>query len=78
MGLDRFVIFSLYNISALFLHQVKGVDTDVNSVKEIGGFVALTVGVCQSRAKLSAAFITSFMKLTSAVQVSFSFCVCHG
>lgn len=53
-------------------------DTDVNSVKEIGGFVALTVGVCQSRAKLSAAFITSFMKLTLAVQVSFSFCVCHG
>lgn len=70
-----YIIYCLFIIFCHLFTQVKGVDTDVNSVKEVGGFVALTVGVCQSRAKLSAAFMTSFMKLNSSVQVSFSFYV---
>ncbi|XP_037804483.1 condensin-2 complex subunit G2-like isoform X2 [Penaeus monodon] len=64
----KYLVSSVIDHLSWHIDKVKGVDTDVNSVKEVGGFVALTVGVCQSRAKLSAAFMTSFMKLNSSVQ----------
>lgn len=72
----KYLVSSVIDHLSWHIDKVKGVDTDVNSVKEIGGFVALTVGVCQSRAKLSAAFITSFMKLTLAVQDITSLLAC--
>ncbi|XP_047468788.1 condensin-2 complex subunit G2-like isoform X2 [Penaeus chinensis] len=64
----KYLVSSVIDHLSWHIDKVKGVDTDVNSVKEVGGFVALTVGVCQSRAKLSAAFMTSFMKLNSSAQ----------
>ncbi|XP_042859352.1 condensin-2 complex subunit G2-like isoform X2 [Penaeus japonicus] len=64
----KYLVSSVIDHLSWHIEKVKGVDTDVNSIKEIGGFVALTVGVCQSRAKLSSAFMTAFIKLSSSVQ----------
>ncbi|XP_042232835.1 uncharacterized protein LOC121873351 [Homarus americanus] len=47
----------------------KGVHTEVTKIEEVGGCVALLIGVCQSRAKLSTALMDAITRiLTTATR----------